>query len=184
MESIGINVNTKPVAAKVQVKDLATPPFKNEPIQSEQVNQAVPCDCKSVNCSHVTGYFPNIKVASPEAKFDKAFENATKLSDGSAILMPTMIGSSSTITSNGDGTYTVKTQPSMMGAKPIVKTMTEEELIADKGLCAGLLKQNDDGSYDITYEFKDDEAGWVPATFTNIDKNAVMNLMQAEFMHF
>ncbi len=184
MESIGINVNTKPIGANTQVKDFSTPQFKNKPVLGEQVNHTVPCDCKSVNCSHITGYFPNINVTSPEAKFDKAFEDATKLSDGSAILMPTMIGSSSTITANGDGTYTVKTQPSMKGAEPIVKTMTEEELIADKNLCAGLLKQNDDGSYDVTYEFKDDEAGWVPATFTDIDKKTVMNLMQAEFMHF
>ena len=53
--------------------------------------------------------------------------------------------------------------------------MEDEDFINIEGDCF---------SYDITYEFKDDEAGWVPATFTNIDKNAVMNLMQAEFMHF
>ena len=184
MDAIGFNVNTQSIGAKTQVKDLATSPIKNTPEQSSSNTQKTDCGCKSVTCSHITGYFPNVNVASPEAKFDKAFENATKLSDGSALLMPSMIGSSSTIEANGDGTYTVTTQPSMMGAKPTVKTMTEEELIADKGLCAGLLKQNDDGSYDITYEFKDDEVGWVPATFTDIDKKTVMNLMQAEFMHF
>ncbi len=184
MDAIGLNVNTQSIGANLPLKNVVTSPIKNTPEQSPSNAQKPDCDCKSVNCSHIAGYFPNINVASPEAKFNMAFDGATKLSDGSALLMPSMLGSSSTVEANGDGTYTVTTQPSMMGAKPTVKTMTEEELIADKGLCAGLLKQNDDGSYDITYEFKDDEAGWVPATFTDIDKKTVMNLMQAEFMHF
>ena len=120
-----------------------------------------------------------------EKRFNNAFDNAIKLSDGSALLKPTICGAVKTITSNEDGTYTVKTHPTLIGAEPTFKTITEEELISDKNLCAGLLYRNEDGTYDITYEFKDDNVDeWMPMTFTGVDKQTIMNTMKQEYMHF
>lgn len=182
MDSIKFNV--PPIRTNTQIKNTETSEVQNNSLGTQKNAEKSECNSKSVNYSNISGYFPNINIKSPEANFDKEFEGATKLSDGSALIMPSMIGSSSTVVANDDGTYTVTTQGTKFGSEPTVKTITEEELIANKSLCAGLLKQNENGSYDISYEFKDDKADWVPVTLTDIDKNTVMNLMKMEYMHF
>lgn len=182
MDSIKFNV--PPIRTNTQIKNTETSEVQNKHIQQQENEQKTKCNCKSVNYSNISGYFPNINIKSPEANFDKEFEGATKLSDGSALIMPSMIGSSSTVVANDDGTYTVTTQGTKFGSEPTVKTITEEELIDNKGLCTGLLKQNENGSYDVSYAFKDDKVGWVPVTLTDIDKNTVINLMKMEYMHF
>lgn len=172
----------------VQSANQVTSPVNNEvtsPISTKVTSPIEEQNYKSVTYSDIIGYHPSLTRTVEEKRFNNAFDNATKLSDGSTLLRPTMIGSSSTIIENDDGTYTVKTQPSKMGAEPTFKTITEEELISDKNLCAGLLYRNEDGTYDITYEFKDSNVNeWIPMTFTGVDRQTIINTMKHEFMHF
>ena len=172
----------------VQSANQVTSPINNEvtsPISTKVTSPVEEQNYKSVTYPDIIGYYPSLTRTVEEKRFNNAFDNATKLSDGSALLRPTMLGSSSTIIENDDGTYTIKTQPSKMGAEPTFKTITEEELIADKNLCAGLLYKNEDGTYDITYEFKDNDTNeWIPVTFTGTEKQTIINTMKQENMHF
>ena len=172
----------------VQPAKQVTSPINNEvtsPISTKVTSPLQEPTSKSVTYSDIVGYYPSLTRTVDEKRFNNAYERALKLSDGSALLKPSICGAAKTITPNEDGTYTVKTQPTLMGAEPTFKTITEEELIADKSLCAGLLYKNDDGTYDITYEFKADDINeWIPVTFTGVEKQTIMNTMKQEFMHF
>ena len=172
----------------VQSPNGNTYPFSNEvtsPINKHVTSPIEQADCKPVTCANISGYFPNLTMTVEDKKFDIAFEKATKLSDGSAVLRPTIYGETNTITSNDNGTYTIVTQPTKIGTEPSIKTISEEELINDKNLCTGLLYKNDDGTFDITYEFKDNDIDeWIPVTINNLDKKSVMNIMKSETMHF
>ena len=139
-------------------------------------------DKKTVNASQIMGYYPNI--ITNNKNFDTQFKNATKFSDASAILKPTICGSSSLITRNEDGTYTVKKQPTVYGAKAKYKTMTEVEIMADKSLCSGTLKQNDDGTYNINYVHRDAITGeLIPVRKESLTSEEVSKLLQTESIH-
>ena len=172
----------------VQSAKQVTSPINNEvtsPISTKVTSPVEEQNYKPVTYANISGYYPNLTMTVEEKRFNNAFDNAIKLSDGSALLKPTICGAVKTITSNEDGTYTVKTHPTLIGAEPTFKTITEEELIADKSLCAGMLYKNDDGTFDITYEFEDDDINeWIPVTLTGIDKQSVINTIKLEHMHF
>ena len=172
----------------VQSANVDNSPINNEvtlPISARVTSPIQEQTAKPVTYSNIVGYHPSLTRTVEQKRFDNAYERSLKLSDGSALLKPTVCGAVKTITSNEDGTYTVKTQPTMRGVEPTFKTITEEELIVDKSLCTGMLYKNEDGTYDITYEFKDDDINeWIPVTFNGVDKQTIINTMKQEFMHF
>ena len=64
------------------------------------------------------------------------------------------------------------------------QTMTEVEIMADKSLCSGTLKQNNDGTYNINYEHRDAITGeLIPVTKENLTSEEVSKLLLTESMH-
>lgn len=174
----------------VYVYDAKAKPDKNGNINGEFMSmdtfkKKLTDELPAVNASLVQAYNPNIKVSSPEEKFDCALSCGVQLSDGSTLLQPYMMNTGHTeIKNNNDGTYDVVFTSFVGGYKhePVTRTLSEEDLIADKGLCGGLIKKLDDNSYEVTYytssNFKDTEMN------TEVmDKNSCIDFMTGHGLH-
>ena len=83
--------------------------------------------------------------------FEENFESALKLSDGSMILKPQVDGCISELEKDDDGNFLLKTRAVMMGAEEHTRPISEEQILSDKGLCAGTIKKLDDNKYEVTY---------------------------------
>ncbi len=171
------NINKSILPSKVQTKKAEDKPTNNALTQENKT-----INSKAVNCENISSYFPNINFNTSNA-FKQQIDNAAKLSDGSIILRPQLLGGSSQIVPNEDGTYTINTQGSCEGAEIETKIKTEEEVIADKGLCAGLAKPIGNGNYEVTYEVRNDETGEKTPITINLDTKGLENLLNMEHMH-
>ncbi len=117
----------------------------------------------SVNSSTAQSYFPNINhtnksagnktvSVNPGLEFEDTFKNSLKLSDGSMIIKPDLAGVSNNITKGEDGKYYLTSMAVVMGAEPHTREITEDEILNPKyGLCAGTIKELDNGNYEVTY---------------------------------
>ncbi len=125
--------------------------FMSFPTFMEKVANELP----TINADLAKQYNPNIQTMSAEEKFDKDFNSGVPLSDDKILLRPHIIFTGShQIARNQDGTYTITTKsflPQYRNNPPTVKTLTEDELYNDKGLCGGSIKKLDDNSYEVTY---------------------------------
>ncbi len=175
----------------IYVFDKAAKPDANGQIQGEFMSfdtfmEKMASELPRVNASNIQAYNPNFKALSPEEKFDKSFESGVKLSDGSILLRPTMLNTGSTEikpAKNGDGYDVIFT--SFVGGykhEPSIRTMSEEDLIKDKGLSGGTIKKLDDNSYEVTYynssNFKDHEM-----TTEVMDKATCMEFLASRHMY-
>lgn len=129
--------------------------IKGEFMNFETFMKKLSDELPAVSANTVSAYHPNIKTMSPEEKFDKAFDSGVKLSDGAVLLRPIMMNTGSTEIkpSKKDGNYDVISTSFVGGYKhePSIRTLTEQQLMEDKGLCNGTLKKTDDGKYELTY---------------------------------
>ena len=135
----------------------------------------------SVNSSYAQAYFPNIVQRKPEIDesavleavdesavledipedesfplelgldFEENFESALKLSDGAMILKPIMEGVIRELSKDDNGNFFLKSRAVMVGAEEKTRPISEEQILADKGLCAGTIKKLDDNKYEVTY---------------------------------
>ena len=83
--------------------------------------------------------------------FEENFESALKLSDGSMILKPQLEGSIRKLEKDENGNFFLKSRAVMMGAEEHTRPITEDQILSDKGLCAGTIKKLDDNKYEVTY---------------------------------
>ena len=84
-------------------------------------------------------------------EFEENFESALKLSDGSMILKPQLEGSIRKLEKDENGNFFLKSRAVMMGAEEHTRPISEEQILSDKGLCAGTIKKIDDNKYEVTY---------------------------------
>lgn len=68
-------------------------------------------------------------IVGPNEKFAPIKGKTIITESGYVVNIPVMIGSSTKVTKLGMGYYLVSTRPSVYGAKPKTKIMTEEELV-------------------------------------------------------
>ena len=83
--------------------------------------------------------------------FAENFESALKLSDGSMILKPQIQGCINQLEKDADGNFLLKSRAVIMGAEEHTRPISEEQILSDKGLCAGTIKKLDDNKYEVTY---------------------------------
>lgn len=69
------------------------------------------------------------KIIGPNENFAPLKGKTIITESGYIVNIPTMLGSSTKVTKLGMGYYLVSTKPSVYGAKPKTKIMTEEELV-------------------------------------------------------
>lgn len=124
----------------------------------------------AVNSSYAQSYFPNIVQRKPEIDesavleevdesfplelgidFEENFDSALKFSDGSMILKPQIEGCISELEKDDNGNFLLKTRAVMMGAEEHTRPISEDQILSDKGLCAGTIKKLDDNKYEVTY---------------------------------
>ncbi len=131
----------------------------------EKLASELPC----VNSNTIKAY-NGIKTPSPEEKFDRALKSGVKLSDGKILLRQIMMNTGNTEIkpSKNAGEYDVIFTSFVGGYKhePSVKTLSEDELFADKGLSAGSIKPLEDGNYEVTY--------YIDSNFNNNDTNTAI----------
>ena len=83
--------------------------------------------------------------------FEENFDSALKFSDGSMILKPQIEGVISKLEKDENGNFFLKSRPVLMGAEEKTRPISEEQILSDKGLCAGTIKKLDDNKYEVTY---------------------------------
>lgn len=117
----------------------------------DKLNSELP----TLTSSQIKSYAPNIEEISLEDKFDKSLKNAIKLSDGQILLRPIVVNTGFTELkpSKMNGYYDVVFTSFVGGFKhaPVTKTITEQELLKDKTLCAGTLLQRDNDYFEVKY---------------------------------
>ena len=85
-------------------------------------------------------------------KLKSLLDSGVHLRDGSVLLKELREGGSAhKISSNEDGTYTVTSIPIRYGAKAITQNMSEIELITNRSIFGGAIKQLDNGNYRVTF---------------------------------
>ena len=131
----------------------------------------------SVYSSQARNYFPNIGTMSPEKTFTLQYRNAVELSDGYKLIRPKSINSE-TIEIKPDSTnglYNIIFTSFLGGYQhiPFKRTISEEELKADKYLYAGQIKQIDEEKYEFTYH--DENNSFISAI---LNRKECIELMQ------
>ncbi len=131
---------------------------KNEKADTSE-NTVVQTDEKlssePVKADLVSAYYPNINISKSQDSAAKKYDNGLELSDGSKLLRVMVANTANTEIkkSEQEGMYDIVTT-SLAGGhaqEPSVQTVSEEELLKDKGLAAGKVKKLDDDSYEVTY---------------------------------
>lgn len=80
----------------------------------------------------------NVSFGSKARVIPAGEQNIVITSKGDVLNLPGhLIGSTTDVKVLKDGTYRITSKPSVYGAKPVVKVLTEEELIAKYGEKAG-----------------------------------------------
>lgn len=159
--------------------------IKTELMSVEKFMRKLGYELPSLSANHVKAYNPNIKAMSPEEKFDRGLANGVKLSDGSTLVRPNFKNNGLIeIRSLDSGLYEIKTT-SYVGAQkqlPKISVISEKQLLGNKFLCAGTIKELDDGSFDI--RSFDHEKTKNKVTVINQDKEYCINMMETNFVRF
>ncbi len=166
-------------------------PDKNGQIQGEFMSvesffKKMGDELPTINSQTIQSYNSNIKKMSFEEKFDKAFKNGVDLGNGAKLLRPIIENTGSTeIKALPNGEFEVKFTSFVGGYKhePNIRTLSYDSLVHDRGLCGGEIKDNGDGTYEITY-YKNHQKNNFETVTEVLPKDEAMKLIGKLALHF
>lgn len=138
--AIGSILNTPSVAFQRALKKCECP----------ECTEAGHQDAVRVSADEIASILPNVNIMTPEEKFDKGYKNAIKLTDGSALLVPKRnAGIAEIYVGEEEGQYEILRTSVGPNAKisSAIETISEDELLNNRGYCAGTIKKTKDGTY-------------------------------------
>lgn len=126
-------------------------------------------------------YYPNITKLSPEELFDIQFHSGTKLSNGSVLIRPVILSLGKVDikpVKDFEKVYSVKIQQNEESKAKQTKFIKEEDLLKNRSLSRGAIKEVSPGLYEMVFLDKDGETQNITAS-----KEQCLKLLKDNFLY-
>ena len=136
---------------------------------------------KGITITTLGNRYPNLSKLSQEELFDIQFNSGTKLSNNSVLIRPIILSLGTIDIRKIKGNellYTLSRKPVCSNTPEETKIITEDELLNNRSLCRGAMKEISPGVYEMVFLDKNGEKQNVKA-----EKKECLTLLKDNFLY-
>lgn len=169
----GTNSSVK-YAQGVKSKDVQSKESKYCPRETYNLPKGMTIDSSA-------NYLPNLTKLSPEELFDIQFNSGTKLSNGAVLIRPVILSMGTVDIETVDGSnklYKLTRQPLDYKAEKETRLISEEDLLKNRSLTRGAIKETAPDKYRMVFLDKEGEKQNIEAS-----KQECLQLLRDNFLY-